>query len=310
MVIAFRQIEIPKRDSDGGVSLKLPSVEGVKEEAPAPKSKGTLRRSGLAGTAVAVVVDLALEIVEGIVIEKLDKEGILNKDEFEELSGDLEGAETGEIVSPSVVDSVADSVGKVIDRSSSVSGGVVEGMRLPEERAKGGEAVVNRDNIAEINIGDFEIVREEDGTERVRVKPEKAPGQGVIVRPEALEEIKRRILQRERDREEEIAKRQAEVDAVSDYILQKGQAVKSEEEERKKTDEEEEESEGGCDCPSDLDRAGNLCGNRCAFVKPGGREPDCSGDPVFIADQSLGKEGAEAVRKVTKALKKRSALEE
>ncbi len=32
-----------------------------------------------------------------------------------------------------------------------------------------------------------------------------------------------------------------------------------------------------CDCPDDLDSAGNQCGDRAAWIKPGGRTPVCYG---------------------------------
>jgi hypothetical protein len=32
---------------------------------------------------------------------------------------------------------------------------------------------------------------------------------------------------------------------------------------------------GYCDCPYDYDRVGNQCGDRSAYVKTGGRSPDC-----------------------------------
>lgn len=35
---------------------------------------------------------------------------------------------------------------------------------------------------------------------------------------------------------------------------------------------------GTCDCPYDLDAAGNLCGDRSAWSRPGGRQPDCYSD--------------------------------
>ncbi len=32
-----------------------------------------------------------------------------------------------------------------------------------------------------------------------------------------------------------------------------------------------------CDCPDDLDSAGNKCGERAAWIRPGGRSPICYG---------------------------------
>lgn len=70
-------------------------------------------------------------------------------------------------------------------------------------------------------------------------------------------------------------------DARNDAVHRERQRLEQlQREELAEAREEAEEGSGGCDCPSDRDKAGRRCGNRSAWVKAGGRKPSCGRDPV------------------------------
>lgn len=231
------------------------------------------------------VAGAAFDIVEAIVIGIAEESGVSGLDEFKQVRGRIDDAEAGSIVietDSGSVDVVRSGLRSVVGPlvGESIDPGEIEvGKRFPFSDATGsreawldglleeaGERATLIEGTRKSNLTQNEDLSFEPDVMKLTVP---ARGGGTFTMHVPIErgvEVLRRVA--------EIKEQRAE-DAVH---AERQRIEELQREEIQRRDDEDEESRGKCDCPSDRDSAGKRCGNRCAWVRSGGRKPSCNRD--------------------------------
>lgn len=267
----FDPLEIMRRNP-----AQREAIQDLLEE----DSKREVDQGALNEGAVAIT-EAALDLIEPIVIAELRERGVDLGDDFEQIRGKVDEGEAGRmvdlegpmltdvagrfirdrIIGPLVGEGGEPDAGKEVDAPRGANPSFVEEQF---SQLRDGEI-----DPASVRLTVEDQTFRNDGTpfpSRIRVDFRRENGEaGAFI--VADQEIARRF--------ERLARRQNE-ERNERAIHQLRQQI-----EQDMRDESSEESRSGvCDCPNDRASDGSRCGDRCAWVKAGGRSPSCGRDPL------------------------------